>query len=177
MFSSFPWYQNIENSDEILQGDFVINCPIVIPPNNFEGEQEMIIQELDTIVLSQSCDIQNGKIDIILVCPYYNLDMFLSIHPTSKDGSKKSRLKVIDNLKQGVYPSYHLLQKDEKSGIDDYLVVDFRNVYGVNYNFLKKYILKITKRNRILPPYREHMSQAFARYFMRVGLPIILDAE
>jgi len=25
--------------------------------------------------------------------------------------------------------------------------------------------------NRRLPPYREHLSQAFARYFMRVGLP------
>jgi hypothetical protein len=22
-----------------------------------------------------------------------------------------------------------------------------------------------------MPPYREHLSQAFARYFMRVGLP------
>jgi hypothetical protein len=26
-------------------------------------------------------------------------------------------------------------------------------------------------RLRLLPPYREHLSQAFARYFMRVGLP------
>jgi hypothetical protein len=26
-------------------------------------------------------------------------------------------------------------------------------------------------RLRLLPPYREHLSQAFARLFMRVGLP------
>jgi hypothetical protein len=26
-------------------------------------------------------------------------------------------------------------------------------------------------RLRLLPPYREHLSQAFARFFMRVGLP------
>jgi hypothetical protein len=24
----------------------------------------------------------------------------------------------------------------------------------------------------LLPPYREHLSQAFARFFMRVGLPV-----
>ena len=29
-----------------------------------------------------------------------------------------------------------------------------------------------TKRLRLLPPYREHLSQAFARFFMRVGLPV-----
>lgn len=28
------------------------------------------------------------------------------------------------------------------------------------------------QRLRLLPPYREHLSQAFARYFMQVGLPV-----
>jgi hypothetical protein len=27
-------------------------------------------------------------------------------------------------------------------------------------------------RPQLLPPYREHLSQSFARFFMRVGLPI-----
>jgi hypothetical protein len=27
-------------------------------------------------------------------------------------------------------------------------------------------------RLRLLPPYREHLSQSFARFFMRVGLPV-----
>jgi len=30
-------------------------------------------------------------------------------------------------------------------------------------------------RFRLLPPYREHLSQAFARFFMRVGLPIPIE--
>jgi hypothetical protein len=25
---------------------------------------------------------------------------------------------------------------------------------------------------RLLPPYREHLAQAFARFFIRVGLPV-----
>jgi hypothetical protein len=31
------------------------------------------------------------------------------------------------------------------------------------------------KRLRLLPPYREHLSQAFARFFMRIGLPVHID--
>ena len=30
----------------------------------------------------------------------------------------------------------------------------------------------MARRLRLLPPYREHLSQSFARFFMRVGLPI-----
>lgn len=33
------------------------------------------------------------------------------------------------------------------------------------------------KRLRLCPPYREHLSQAFARYFMRVGLPINIHMD
>lgn len=69
-----------------------------------------------------------------------------------------------------MYPSYHLLNKDENI-FDDYLVVDFKNVYGIHIDYLKKIGKSTTNRHRLLPPYREHLSQAFARYFMRVGLP------
>ncbi len=168
----YPWYELISLSDDILQGDFVEDCPIIIPPKSLEEDQEITIKLLNAIVLSQSCDLENGKIEIVLVCPYSNLEEFLSSHPNSKDGSKKGREKVIENLLQGNYPSYHFLQKDENCNLHDFIIVDFKNVYGVHYDYLKSHILKIKKRTRLLPPYREHLSQAFARYFMRVGLPI-----
>ncbi|CAG0964665.1 hypothetical protein FLAV_00893 [Flavobacteriales bacterium] len=171
----YPWYESINKSSQILQGDFVLNCPIIIPPVTFEDEQDVSVKLLNAIIMSQSCDIENGKVDIILVCPYYNLEDFLPLHPTSKDGSKGSRKKVIDNLLHGNYPNCHILQKDIDLNIKDYLVVDFRNVYGIHYEFLKNHISKISNRNRLLPPYREHLSQAFARYFMRVGLPINIE--
>ena len=54
----------------------------------------------------------------------------------------------------------------------DYLLVDFRTVYGVHFDTLLDLIRKSTRRLRLLPPYREHLSQGFARFFMRVGLPV-----
>ena len=125
-------------------------------------------------MLSQSCDLENYKIEIVLVCPYYELNYFLSVHPDSKSGGKGIE-KTTKNLLQGNYPSYHILNKSEEIGLNDYIVVDFRNVYGVHYDFLVKYVESIEYRIRLLPPYREHLSQAFARYFMRVGLPINIE--
>jgi hypothetical protein len=38
-------------------------------------------------------------------------------------------------------------------------------------------IIKVKPHKRLLPPYREHLSQSFARYFMRVGLPVDIPKD
>jgi len=168
----YPWYVAIENSIELQQGDFINQCPIVIPPAIInEGEElEVDIKLIDSIILSQSCDLANEKIDIVLVCPYMELQKFLDELPLEQVSSRASRLKTIDNLRKGFLPGFHLLNKYE-GFFEDYLVVDFRNVYGIHITYLREIGASATSRHRLLPPYREHLSQAFARYFMRVGLP------
>ncbi|WP_445386419.1 hypothetical protein ACT6NV_06375 [Robiginitalea sp. IMCC44478] len=171
---SFPWYTIIEDSvNDLQQGDFIPDCPILVPPAemNFEGENDIEITFIDSIILSQSCDLVHGKLEIVLVCPYRSLSSFLEGLPEEQQGSK-ARKKVIENLRKGNLPGYHLLNKDDQLAfLSDYQVVDFRNVYGVHFKSLQSFVEKISGRIRLQPPYREHMSQAFARYFMRVGLP------
>ena len=168
----YIWYGEIESSDNIEQGDLIPNCPIVIPPSKIEegSEPEIEIKLMDSIILSQSCDLLNNKINIVLVCPYYNLKVFVDNLPEGQRGTK-ARLKHIENLRKGHLPGYHLLNKSEITNIDDYLVVDFRNVYGIQIESLRSLVSALDIRIRLLPPYREHLSQSFARYFMRVGLP------
>ncbi len=177
----FPWYKICDRGDSSLeQGDFVPNCPIVIPPDTIhqDNEPEIEVQEIDSIVLSQSCDLENGKISLVLVCPYFNLREWLDALPKDRTSTKKAIKKTIRNLKQGSLPGYHLLNKDSERGIIDYLVVDFRNVYGINFKLLESLIAKNKEdRVRLLSPYKEHLSQAFARYFMRVGLPNDITVE
>lgn len=48
-------------------------------------------------------------------------------------------------------------------------VVDFRRVSALPLKSLRTRVLTQQRRLRLLPPYREHLSQAFARFFMRVG--------
>ncbi len=51
-------------------------------------------------------------------------------------------------------------------------VVDFRRVYSLPLDYFRTFAAGMEERVRLLPPYREHLAQAFARFFMRVGLPI-----
>lgn len=168
----YVWYSKIEKSNQIEQGDFIPDCPIVIPPSSFnlDDEPEIEIKLINSIILSQSCDLVNNKIDIVLVCPYYDLKTFIDNLPEEQQ-SKKNIKKHIDNLRKGHLPGYHLLNKINNFNINDYLVVDFRNVYGIQIDTLRNIADLLEERIRLLPPYREHLSQAFARYFMRVGLP------
>jgi hypothetical protein len=55
-------------------------------------------------------------------------------------------------------------------------VVDFHDLFTVPRGFLEAVLRQRgLPRLRLLPPYREHLSQAFARFFMRVGLPQPID--
>lgn len=50
----FLWYSELQNNDNLEQGDFVPDCPIVIPPDSIiENEQiDVEINLIDSIVLS-----------------------------------------------------------------------------------------------------------------------------
>ncbi len=167
---NYPWYEIVEGKDQLLQGDFVNSCPIIVPSIKIEYE---ILKDIDTdviqydvVIMSQSCDIFQQKLDIVLVCPVCRLAEL-----EHKDPSLESK-KVKEDIRRGYLPGYHLLNKSDVVGLSDYILVDFRNVYGVPLNFLIELVKSRGDRLRLLPPYREHLSQAFARFFMRVGLPI-----
>lgn len=175
----YDWYEIISNSEDLNQGDFIENCPIIRPPFEIKEGAELDIEVdlINSIILSQSCDLSNDKIDIVLVCPFIPLEYYLNSLQSERNLNKKEFKKAIENLKKGNQPGYHLLNKSPENNLNDYVVVDFRNVYGIHVNNLRKIAHKIPTRLRLLPPYREHLSQAFARYFMRVGLPQDIEIE
>ena len=175
----YPWYEMLTYSEEIRQGDFLPNCPIFIPPTDLNVDTEtgsiqyfdnIKVRALNTVVVSQSCDLENGKLEIVLVCPVYTLTQWIESLPLEQRIGKGRRNRI-EELRKGNLPAFHLLDKNEGDEHQDFYVVDFKNVYGVNFDFLKSFTKKLASRYRLLPPYREHLSQAFARFFMRVGLP------
>lgn len=164
----YPWYEVVEGK-ELLQGDIIISCPLIIPPSKIEKEAEIDIDviEYDVIIMSQSCDLSQQKLELVLVCPIWTLSELENREPAYK--SKKMK----ESLRRGYLPGYHLLNKCEIKGFErEYSVVDFRSLYSEPFNFLTEIAESRGKRLRLLPPYREHLSQAFARFFMRVGLPV-----
>ena len=163
----YPWYEVVDGDESLLQGDFIKKCPLIDPPKAMSPDQIIEYIEYDVVIMSQSCDLVQKKLDLVLVCPVWPLSEF-----EKRVDFFKSR-KGKETLIQGNVPGYHLLNKCDENGFKtDHLIVDFRSVYSVPFEFIQDLAKERGKRLRLLPPYREHLSQGFARFFMRVGLPV-----
>ena len=163
--NEFLWYETVDSGEPLSQGDFINSCKVIIPKSTDTAEKiKGEIEEYDVIVMSQSCDLANKKIDFVLVCPIWTLKNFEDGNSFYKDAEAK------ELLRKGFVSGYHLLNKCELNDNLDFIVVDFRTVYSIPFVFLNE--MAVGKRIRLLPPYREHMSQAFGKFFMRVGLPV-----
>lgn len=59
MEGEYPWYKLLENKEQLLQGDLIDNCPIVIPPITRKEKEpiETKITEYNVIILSQLFDL------------------------------------------------------------------------------------------------------------------------
>ena len=169
----YPWYTLVEGPD-LRQGDFLDQCPILIPPNDFQvpapgepAEMKVGVRPYNVVIMSQSCDLEQDKLDLVLICPHWSLGELAEGNDFLKSTSGK------ETLRHGNLPGYHLLAACELGNIkQDIRVVDFRSVYSLPCQFLRTFAERSGARLRLLPPYREHLSQAFARFFMRVGLPV-----
>lgn len=176
----YPWFDIIESSESIAQGDIIDKCSILNPsPNHYEAiknrtkESDPVqVIEVDVIVMSQTCDIINDKVNSLIICPLWPLSELVKNNGYYKSSTGR------EHLRQGKEPSYHLLNKfDIFSFENDFHFVDFHHIYSVPKSYLSAIAKDRPKRLRLLPPYREHLSQAFARYFMRVGLPLDIDSD
>ena len=175
----YNWYDDIPPNSSIEQGDIIENCNIILPNeqhyqniiDNKENETQLDVIEINGIVLSQSCDIKNDKINSIIICPIWSLKKFI------EKGESFSGSKSREELRQGKFPEYHLLQKFEGQELPyDFYFVDFHRIYSIPKKFIEA-VVKDKPHKRLLPPYREHLAQSFARYFMRVGLPVDIPKD
>ncbi|MHA1521316.1 MAG: hypothetical protein ACTSRK_14120 [Promethearchaeota archaeon] len=164
----YPWYGIITNEDHLAQGDFIFSCPILEPIHDVVQDKITAnYSEYDVIIMSQTCDLINNKLTNVLVCPFWKLSEIENKFTWFK--SKKNKEK----LRKGNQPNYHLLNKSNTPEFQfSHIVVDFRDVFSVPFNYLIENIKDTQSRLRLLSPYKEHLAQAFARFFMRVGLPV-----
>jgi hypothetical protein len=158
----YPWY-GFAPSDELAQGDLFLDCPVFRPLADGSIRRELA----NVVVLSQSCDLAHGKLELVQVCPVWNLEKLAADVEYLK--SRRGR----EELRHGNTPGYHLLNRCDLAGYQtDYLVCDFRSLFGVHFDTIRLLAAAQKPRVRLLPPYREHLAQAFARFFMRIGLPV-----
>ena len=165
---TYPWYCLVKG-DELEQGDILEDCPVCLPPPNLtinSSEANFKLTQRNVIVMSQSCDMVKGreKIEEVLLCLVWNRSEHKKGHLSTDKGMEDAR--------RGQLPAHHLLNECKLSNVEkEFRIVDFRYIYTLPLDFCREFAAKSSNRIRLLPPYREHLSQAFARFFMRVGLP------
>jgi hypothetical protein len=172
---TYSWFGAV-TGDDLEQGDILDDCPVFRPPDKlpvdanssafFEAEARSVI------VMSQSCDLVKGreKLSDVLLCPVWGISTF-------KPGHHLSTTKGREAARRGELPGIHLLAACDLPRLTrEVSVVDFRQVYSLPIGFTRKQAAAPEQRLRLLPPYREHLAQAFARFFMRVGLPTDIPA-
>ena len=169
----YPWYA-IVNEDSLEQGDMLRHCVVFSPsqvllagrqpPDESAAEFEWV--ERDLIVISQTCDLVKGRerVTDVLLCAFW---------PCDEVGGHLATPRGKEDARRGNLPAYHMLAPCGLPGFEsEVAVVDFRRVYSLPLVYVRELASESGDRIRLLPPYREHLAQAFARFFMRVGLPM-----
>ena len=174
----FAWYDSIDGGS-LEQGDILFKFQIVVPsPEASVGTTDQLALEVktfDVVVMTQTCDIENEKVKSVLLCPCWDLWQFVD---AAKEHGENWGGDLREALRRGNLPGYHLINEASQDGIRvGLLVVDFHEVYTAPTNQVKEFVRGAGKRLRLRPPYREHLAQAFARFFMRVGLPVDIPKE
>ena len=175
MPDSPDWYEVTQGS-ELLQGDLLRDCPIPRVrglehwPLRAGQPLEVDIDREDVIIVSQSCDLANDKIDDVVLAQV--LDWAVACRELIRQGNTFARSRNFRRaLVAGNIPSLSLLHKHDRVPMLGWSIVDFHRLFVLP----KPVVLAVARaagpRLRLRSPYREHLAQALARYFMRVGLP------
>ena len=159
------------NEEHLAQGDLLPRCLVPsFDPDYGQGSPDAVcevpVAEADLIIMTQSCDLANDKVSLVALCPIHMLSVWESGNPKFK---QKGRW---EDVRKGKFEGLHMLGSPEKPDINTAArVVDFGQIFSLPPKYLLRHAQQLGSRWRLNSPYLEHFSQAFARYFMRVGLP------
>ena len=162
----------------LAQGDLIPGCliPVIRPEfgrriQTADDRPVVDVDLADLIVMTQSCDLENGKAPLVACCPINPIVEFEKLNPSF------ARVGEWERVRQGRVEGLHLLPSptvpDDKWAAS---VADFRGIFSLPVDYLSAHAGRLPDRWRLRPPYLEHFSQAFARFFMRVGLPTNLPS-
>jgi hypothetical protein len=190
---STNWYVTVGKDASLDQGDLIFDCPIVgwkegpISITQAGTELELLRKQVeiatnDLVVMTQTCDLAESKVHYVILCAHYELDAYRkqwedSLRRKNEKPSEKGWSKLLDQIAAGRMWNLSLLNSETGQGYTASLrIVDFHEVFSLPRDFIESWLkLQGHTRLRLCPPYREHLSQAFARFFMRVGLPTDLN--
>lgn len=161
---------------DLEQGDVFLGCPVyrVESPLNggASGELEVIEERHDVVILTQTCDLINDKVEDVLVAAVLSYDEICRASGPAQGHVRSTAFRKA--AVAGTLPAYSLLQNRDEEPRLGWSLVSFHHLFTLPKVALVGAAQHQGERLRLIPPYKEHLAQAFARYMMRVGLPTTL---
>ena len=98
-----PFWSEV-NERTLAQGDLLNRClvPVFTPDFGTNGG-DVPVGESDLIIITQSCDLENAKVDLVALCPIYSLMEFEESNPQYK------RKGEWEKVRKGRIEGLHLL--------------------------------------------------------------------
>jgi hypothetical protein len=153
-----------EQSKILLQGTILRAVTVVEETAESTDDDPAVRAELlDVIVLTQSCDIPKDSQPRLLVAeiqPYADMRR-------DREGTESATATYRKHLIRGTAVSDLLLPPCAALSMDDYLIVNFRELHLI----FKHRVSSDDGYICLASPYRERLSQAYACFHMRVGVP------
>lgn len=190
----YAWYTSASSDTPITQGDIVFKCPV--PIIDVKREYPFFTvkgNHFDVIVVTQACDLEQQKVNEVTLCPIEGLSSvvkgLMDKEFQEKDGydylsltnkERKKKEQFITEIKKGSYRDLHLLNKNyEIPDVDlSYSVVILKQKFTMPVDSLQEIVSERSgKRLSLLPPYREHLAQAYASNYDRIGLPVPIEVD
>ncbi len=183
MEQEYPWYRIAEPDEELEQGDFIDDCQVLIPkytpieteanrPNNprkflVEGDEEI----RDVVIISQTCDLENRKVDVVHLCPRMPISKYVEV--VKKMGkNNQSIITKLNEIRSGRSYRYYMLNMCNLPDFSrEFQIVDLGTSFTIPCDAMEQIAKSGGKRIRLLSPYKEQLAQAFAFLYMRVALP------
>ncbi|HYT36931.1 MAG TPA: hypothetical protein VEL49_07075 [Ktedonobacteraceae bacterium] len=183
MEDKFPWYRIAEAHEELEQGDFIDECPVLLPTyspieieDNTSDKQAGFhvkgVEEIrDLVIVSQSCVLENGKIDFVHLCPRLSYSQFVAI-ARNLGHTDSTIFSNLNAIRLGRVNRYCMLEQCRLTNFSrEIQIVDFGIDYFIPFEVMKRMAQSTREKVRLLSPYKEHLAQAFGYFHMRVALP------
>ena len=173
------WYKIVPPDERVSQGDLLIGCTLLggRADKNPEGLAVEKIEE-DVLVVTQDCDLAQGKAEDVLLCFCLPLSRFkedwrADRAENGKSASTKDWKWLCENTTKGYTPNLAILDPFESEALStEHRVVMFSKAYPMPLDYIQAELRQRNEpRLRLVSPFREHISQSFARCYMRVPLP------
>lgn len=167
------------DGDDLEQGDFVEDCEVLVPqytpiasvennafPDQLTYQANARIDTYDVIIVSQSCDLEQAKLDYVLMCPRWSYKAY------AEQNNEFKKIERLEQIRQGKIHKYFMLNRYDDNNLScEIQIVDLSQVFSIPYEAMKQIAKQRGKRLRLLSLYKEKLAQSFAYYYMRVALP------